>query len=161
MRFSIAGTWEHARGRVFEARAGQRSTTLLFTSHALDRCARWGLPVRKVLRTLLFPEEVLLGHRGRFPIGVMGDDRVEIRSVGRLPNGVTVEMLLGPHLSRLRNPLIADAFHRTGAVEIWAAARIASSTNAAATASIRRCFQRKRGSWSAHSGRKSGPCRTK
>ncbi len=28
-------------------------------------------------------------------------------------------MLSGPHLSQLRNPLIADAFHRTGAVEIW------------------------------------------
>lgn len=36
--------------------------------------------------------------------------------MGRLPKGVTVEMLSG---SRLRNPLIADAFHRTGAVEIW------------------------------------------
>jgi ATP-dependent DNA helicase RecG len=47
------------------------------------------------------------------------DDRIEIRSIGRLPPGVTVEMLSGPHLSKLRNPLIADAFHRTGAVEIW------------------------------------------
>jgi ATP-dependent DNA helicase RecG len=47
------------------------------------------------------------------------DDRVEIRSVGRLPAGLTVAMLTGPHLSRPRNPLIADTFHRTGAVEIW------------------------------------------
>jgi ATP-dependent DNA helicase RecG len=28
-------------------------------------------------------------------------------------------MLSGPHLSKLRNPLIANTFHRTGAVEIW------------------------------------------
>ena len=28
-------------------------------------------------------------------------------------------MLSGPHRSVLRNPLIAEAFHRTGAVEIW------------------------------------------
>jgi len=28
-------------------------------------------------------------------------------------------MPTGPHLSRLRNPMIADAFHRTGPVEIW------------------------------------------
>jgi ATP-dependent DNA helicase RecG len=28
-------------------------------------------------------------------------------------------MPAGPHLSRLRNPLIAHAFHRTGAGEIW------------------------------------------
>jgi ATP-dependent DNA helicase RecG len=47
------------------------------------------------------------------------DDRIEIRSTGRLPAGITVDMLAGPHLSKPRNPLIADTFHRTGAVEIW------------------------------------------
>jgi ATP-dependent DNA helicase RecG len=47
------------------------------------------------------------------------DDRIEVRSIGRLPPGVTAEMLSGPHLSKLRNPLIAETFHRTGAVEIW------------------------------------------
>jgi len=47
------------------------------------------------------------------------DDRVEVRSVGRLPSGITVDMLSRSHPSKLRNPLIADAFHRTGAVEIW------------------------------------------
>jgi ATP-dependent DNA helicase RecG len=50
---------------------------------------------------------------------VVFDDRIEIRSYGRLPSGITVEQLSGPHLSELRNPLIAEAFHRTGAVEIW------------------------------------------
>lgn len=47
------------------------------------------------------------------------DDRIEVRSVGALPRGLTVEALLGPHKSMPRNPLIAEAFHRTGAVEIW------------------------------------------
>ena len=47
------------------------------------------------------------------------DDRIEIRSVGGLPRGITVESLSGSHRSVLRNPLIAEAFHRTGAVEIW------------------------------------------
>jgi ATP-dependent DNA helicase RecG len=32
---------------------------------------------------------------------------------------VTVEQLSGPHLSRPTNPSIAEAFHRTGAVEVW------------------------------------------
>ncbi|MFA6032771.1 MAG: ATP-binding protein, partial [Myxococcota bacterium] len=31
----------------------------------------------------------------------------------------TTESLSGPHLSKLRNPLIAETFHRTGAVEVW------------------------------------------
>ncbi len=44
------------------------------------------------------------------------DDRIEVRSVGRLPRGSTPESLSGPHRSIQRNPLIAEAFHRTGAV---------------------------------------------
>ncbi|MCB9882220.1 MAG: putative DNA binding domain-containing protein [Planctomycetes bacterium] len=47
------------------------------------------------------------------------DDRIEVRSIGGLPRGVTAESLSGPHPSIPRNPLIAEAFHRTGAVEIW------------------------------------------
>jgi ATP-dependent DNA helicase RecG len=47
------------------------------------------------------------------------DDRVEIRSYGRLPAGITPAMLARTHLSKPRNLLIAEAFHRTGAVEIW------------------------------------------
>ena len=47
------------------------------------------------------------------------DDRIEVRSVGRLPPGITPESLSGPHRSIQRNPVIAEAFHRTGAVEIW------------------------------------------
>ena len=50
---------------------------------------------------------------------VVFDNRVEIRSSGTLPKGVTVDQLSGPHLSELRNPFIANTFHRTGAVEIW------------------------------------------
>jgi len=56
---------------------------------------------------------------GGFVAIAVFDDRIEIRSSGALPSGVTVDMLSGPHLSRKRNPLIAETFHRTGAVEIW------------------------------------------
>jgi predicted HTH transcriptional regulator len=54
------------------------------------------------------------------------DDRIEIQSHGLLPWGVTVEQLSGPHRLKLRNPLIAEAFHRTGAVEVWAGEPIES-----------------------------------
>jgi ATP-dependent DNA helicase RecG len=47
------------------------------------------------------------------------DDRIEIRSYGRLPTGITVKQLSGKHVSKPVNPLIAGAFHRTGAVEVW------------------------------------------
>ena len=56
---------------------------------------------------------------GSYVAIVIFDDRIEIRSCGRLPAGVSVEQLSGVHLSKLRNPLIAETFHRTGAVEIW------------------------------------------
>jgi len=47
------------------------------------------------------------------------DDRIEVHSVGGFPTGINAEMLSGEHPSILRNPLIAGAFHRTGAVEVW------------------------------------------
>lgn len=57
-------------------------------------------------------------HSGYVAIVVL-DDRIEILSYGRLPSGVTLEQLSGPHRSKPTNPLIAEAFHRTGAVEVW------------------------------------------
>ena len=39
--------------------------------------------------------------------------------MGGPPGAVTAESLSGEHRSVLRNPLIAEAFHRTGAVEVW------------------------------------------
>ena len=33
--------------------------------------------------------------------------------------GITAAALSGPHPSKPPNPLIAEAFHRTGAVEVW------------------------------------------
>ena len=50
---------------------------------------------------------------------VIFDDRIEIRSYGRLPTGITVKQLSGKHDSKPVNPSIAEAFHRTGAVEVW------------------------------------------
>ncbi len=57
-------------------------------------------------------------YAGYIAIAVF-DDRIEISSYGCLPPGVTLKQLSGPHLSELRNPFIAEAFHRTGAVEVW------------------------------------------
>jgi len=57
-------------------------------------------------------------YGGHVAIAVF-DDRVEFRSTGRLPPGITIPDLSKTHRSHLRNPLIANTFHRTGAVEIW------------------------------------------
>lgn len=47
------------------------------------------------------------------------DDRLEIWSDGTLPFGLTVEDLRREHLSRPRNPLIAETFFRRGFIERW------------------------------------------
>jgi ATP-dependent DNA helicase RecG len=58
-------------------------------------------------------------HPSSYVAVAIFDDRIEIRSLGSLPRGVTVESLTRTHKSVLRNPLVAEAFHRTGAVEVW------------------------------------------
>jgi ATP-dependent DNA helicase RecG len=47
------------------------------------------------------------------------DDRIEVRSVGELPFGLRAEQLSEEHPSRPRNPDLAGAVHRTGAIEVW------------------------------------------
>jgi ATP-dependent DNA helicase RecG len=104
---------------------------IAFLDRILPLAARF--PEGKIFREDRLPvppnalREILLNavmHRdysrpGSYVAIAIFDDRIEIRSTGRLPAGVTVPMLSRPHLSELRNPLIAEAFHRTGAVEIW------------------------------------------
>ncbi len=47
------------------------------------------------------------------------DDRVEVWSAGSYPTGITPDMLTRQHPSVLRNPVIADVFHRAGLIEQW------------------------------------------
>ncbi len=65
-KFSVIRLEPHERGSVHVLAAGKRTVRVLVTAHALHRIHLWRLTVRSVLRTLLFPEEVLRGHRGRF-----------------------------------------------------------------------------------------------
>ena len=90
-------------------------------------------PAGKIFREDRFPvpldaiREILLNavmhrdysHYSGYVAIVVFDDRIEIRSFGRLPTGITVKQLSGKHDSKPVNPLIAGAFHRTGAVEVW------------------------------------------
>ena len=47
----------------------------------------------------------------------MFDDRIEIVSVGGLPNSVTADSYLSGDLSVLRNPILANVFHRLKLIE--------------------------------------------
>jgi ATP-dependent DNA helicase RecG len=108
---------------------GTREHGIPRTNHAAGRrfSRRTDIPRRPLPVPLDALREIVLNavmHRdyshysGYVAIAVF-DDRIEIQSYGRLPNGITVEQFSGPHRSKPTNPLIAEAFHRTGAVEIW------------------------------------------
>jgi hypothetical protein len=64
--FKIVDKQCHTRGEVFSIDIDGSLTRILYTHHALERIKQWGILPETVGETLLFPEEVVLGHRGRF-----------------------------------------------------------------------------------------------
>lgn len=53
-------------GELFTIEINDRQTQLLFLNHALERLSKWQLTLEMVAEALLDPEEVLIGHHGRF-----------------------------------------------------------------------------------------------
>jgi len=64
--FKIVEKQFHTRGEVFRIDIDGSLTRILYTHHALERIKQWGILPENVTETLLFPEEVVVGHRGRF-----------------------------------------------------------------------------------------------
>jgi hypothetical protein len=66
MKITILAVRDQLRGRIYEVKVDATTVAMLFTFHALDRINTWRLTERRVLQTLLFPGEVLRGHRDRY-----------------------------------------------------------------------------------------------
>ena len=66
MQFRVVAEHVHPKGRIYVVEAKGKVVSLRMTFHALQRIARWGLSLRIILQALLFPEEVVRGHRERF-----------------------------------------------------------------------------------------------
>ena len=64
--FKIIEKQFHARGEVFRINIDGSIIGILYTHHALERINQWRLSAESVLETLLYPEEVIVGHRGRY-----------------------------------------------------------------------------------------------
>ncbi|MEX0599662.1 MAG: ATP-binding protein, partial [Rhodothermales bacterium] len=113
----------HAFAMVREAMAFLDRTLPLaarFTEGRIEREDRLPVPpdaLREVLLNAVMHRDY--AQPGSHVAVAVFDDRIEIRSDGGLPAGITTEMLSDSHPSILRNPLIAETFHRTGAVEAW------------------------------------------
>ncbi|MFP4393467.1 MAG: DUF4258 domain-containing protein [Desulfohalobiaceae bacterium] len=53
-------------GALFTLEKNEHQYKIIFTSHSLARMEKWQLTIEAVAKTLLDPEEVLLGHNKRF-----------------------------------------------------------------------------------------------
>lgn len=76
---------------------------------------------RDGLRELIVNAVVHMDYRSEGPVTIsVHPDRVEIFGFGGLPDGWTVETLMGKHRSIPRNRTLAEVFHDAGYVENWA-----------------------------------------
>ena len=73
--------------------------------------------LREIILNAVIHRDV--GHPSSYVAIAVFDDRIEVRSIGGFPTGVRAEHLSQEHLSVRRNPLMAEVFHRTGAIEAW------------------------------------------
>jgi hypothetical protein len=93
MNLTIDASESHARGEIYTVTAGGQTVSVLLTSPALRRADEWRLTVQSVIKALLWLEEVLQGHRGRF-IAHGREKRHVVRGVyeydGSMPGVTTV-----------------------------------------------------------------------
>ena len=66
MAYQFTAVHDHSRGKVYELQVDGKDVSVLLTHHVLRRRAQWRLTDDLVVRAMLFPEEVLIGHHGRF-----------------------------------------------------------------------------------------------
>ena len=75
---------------------------------------------QEALREAILNSVVHKAYESLTPIQIaVYDDKMEIFNCGYLPEGWTIENLLGSHRSRPYNPDIANAFFRAGEIETW------------------------------------------
>lgn len=75
---------------------------------------------REALREALLNSVVHKSYESLTPIQIgVYDDRLEVWNCGVLPEGWTINNLLGKHRSRPYNPYIANVFFRAGEIEAW------------------------------------------
>ncbi len=66
MKLKRFGEYNHNQGKVYKFVVGNVNVEILFLYHALRRAKKWQLSEDQIAETLLFPDEVLKGHLGRY-----------------------------------------------------------------------------------------------
>ena len=62
----IVAREEHPRGLLIRLSAAKHTVLVVLTVHASERMREWQISEERVMRALLYPAEVLKGHRRRF-----------------------------------------------------------------------------------------------
>lgn len=66
MKIEIINKQVHSKGKIYTARAQEKTIEILFLFHAIERIKKWKLSEEMVAETLLLPEEVIVSHRNRY-----------------------------------------------------------------------------------------------
>jgi len=90
------------RGKIITLKVDEREVTLLLTNHLLDAAEEYDVGMERVLSALLFPDEVVRGHSGRFVAHKLLNDYL-IRVVYGYENDVPVVITL--YIARKRRYL--------------------------------------------------------
>ena len=66
MNIEILSERDTPRGRIIVIKARESKITIPLTNHLLDAAEDYNLEVKDVLYAVIFPDEVVRGHSGRF-----------------------------------------------------------------------------------------------
>jgi len=79
----------HKKGYIYTFAADNRPIAILYSFHAIDRMEKWQLSAEQVDETMIFPEEVVSGHRGRYIAHRRYDDHL-VRAVYEYENQLPI-----------------------------------------------------------------------
>jgi ATP-dependent DNA helicase RecG len=71
------------------------------------------------LREVICNSIVHRDHQGTWTQMSIYNDHIRLWNEGKLPDGMSIENLMGKHTSKPRNPKMAEAFYRAGFIEAW------------------------------------------
>jgi ATP-dependent DNA helicase RecG len=94
-------------------------TKALISYEGISRIETYEYP-KDALREALLNALTHKDYTGPYPVQIsVYKDKIMLWNYGQLPENWTIEDLLGKHSSQPRNPDIANAFFRSGYVELW------------------------------------------
>lgn len=89
MAIKIVDRQTHSKGEIYTIKVQEKTIKILFLFHAKERIKKWKIPEKMVAETLLMPEEVIAGHRGRYIAHKRYDNHL-IRAVYEYEGGLPV-----------------------------------------------------------------------